>query len=423
MRERRLSYLVSILVLSFCINANSNDYKLLDRIIVSIEKDVVTQSELDKELANVVKNFEQSNLSQSELNEISKEVLDRLIEKKLITQYAESIGLKITSEELDLVINNILKNNNISEETLKQELLRDGSSIAEFRENLSNQLIVQKIKDREIMPYVNISDYEINAYLKKKQKDLAAEFKVSHILIKKTNPNKDKILNQVIKKIKSEDFGNVALEFSEGPNALEKGDLGWNTVQTLPSIFINFVSTAQKGDISNVIESPNGYHLIKIESIRNSSKEETILVRQYKFQQILLKKNAITTDEDLEKKLTNYKNLISNGLDFSEAVKLYSDDQFSIDSKNLQWINFNDLIPDFRNKLSVYPSQTLIGPFKTDLGWHLVKIYDFQEADVTNQTEREKVKIELAREKTEIRFKDWLNALLRNSNIKYFDDN
>lgn len=81
MRERRLSYLVSILVLSFCINANSNDYKLLDRIIVSIEKDVVTQSELDKELANVVKNFEQSNLSQSELNEISKEVLDRLIEK------------------------------------------------------------------------------------------------------------------------------------------------------------------------------------------------------------------------------------------------------------------------------------------------------------------------------------------------------
>ena len=190
------------------------------------------------------------------------------------------------------------------------------------------------------MPYVNISDYEINAYLKKKQKDLAAEFKVSHILIKKNNPNKDKILNQVTKKIKSEDFGNVALEFSEGPNALEKGDLGWNTVQTLPSIFIDFVSTAKKGDISNVIESPNGYHLIKIESIRNSSKEETILVRQYKFQQILLKKNAITTDEDLEKKLTNYKNLISDGLDFSEAVKLYSDDQFSIDSKNLQWINF-----------------------------------------------------------------------------------
>ena len=182
MREKNLSYLVSFLVLCFCINAYCNDYKLLDRIIVSIEKDVVTQSELDKELANSVKNFKQSNLSQSELK---KEVLDRLIEKKLIIQYAESVGLKITNEELDLVINNILKNNNISEETLKQELLRDGSSIAEFRENLSNQLIVQKIKDREIMPYVNISDYEINAYLKKKQKDLSAEFKISHILIKK----------------------------------------------------------------------------------------------------------------------------------------------------------------------------------------------------------------------------------------------
>ena len=423
MRKKKLNYLVIILMLCFCINAKSNDYKLLDRIIVSIEKDVVTQSELDKELANAIKNFEQSNLSQSEIKKINKEVLDRLIEKKLIIQYAELIGLKITNEELDLVINNILKNNNISTETLEQELLKDGSNIAEFKENLSYQLIVQKIKDREIMPYVNVSDYEINAYLKKKQMDLAVEFKISHILIKKTNPDKDKIINEVIKKIKNEDFGSVALEFSEGPNAIEKGNLGWNTLQTIPSIFVDFVSTAQKGDISNVIESPNGYHLIKIESIRNLSKEEMILVRQYKFQQILLKKNAITTDEDLEKKLTNYKNLIADGLDFSEAVKLYSDDQFSIDSKNLQWINFNDLIPDFRNKLSVYPSQTLIGPFKTDLGWHLVKIYDFQEVDITNQTEREKVKIELARKKTELRFQDWLNALLRNSKIKYFDDN
>ena len=423
MRKKKLSILIIVLLISFSINVKPNDYKLIDKIIVSIEKDVVTQSELEKELANVLKNLKQDNLSQSELKKINKELLDQLIEKKLISQYAETIGLKVANEELDLVINNIIKNNNISLKILEQELLRDGSNIAEFKENLSFQLIVQKIKDREIMPFVNISDYEINTALKKKQKDLNKEFKISHILIKKNNPDKDSILNEVAKKIKNEDFGTVALEFSEGPNALDKGDLGWNTTQTIPSIFVDFVSKAKQGDISDIIESSNGYHLIKIESIKNSSEEEKVLVRQYKFQQILLKRNAITTDEDLEKKLVNYKNLINDGLEFAEAVKLYSDDQFIIDSKKLQWINFNDLLPEFRNKLNVYPSQNLIGPFKTDLGWHLVKVYDFQEADLTNENEREKVKIELAKQKTEIRFKDWLNALLQNSKIKYFDEN
>ena len=423
MRKKKLYLLVIIVLLCFSVHIKSNDYKLLDKIIVSVERDVVTQSEFDKELKKILKKIGQSNLPESEVSKIRKQLLDELIEKKLIQQYVELIGLKPKQEELDLVISNILKNNNISIDVLEQELLNDGSNIIEFKEDIAYQLSVQKIKDREIMPFVNVSDYEIDAFLKKKQIDIATEYKILHILIKKTNPDKEEKLKKVLKKIKMEDFGSVAYEFSEGPNALEKGDLGWNTLQTLPTIFTDFITKAKNGDISDVIESSNGYHLIKIESIRNSSQKEMILIRQYKFQQILLKKNAITTDEDLEKKLNNYKNLIIDGLVFSEAVKLYSDDQFILDPKNLQWINFNDLIPEFRNKLSVYPSQTLIGPFKTDLGWHLVKVYDFQEADITNDAEREKVKIELSRKKTEIRFSDWLNALLKNSKIKYFDDN
>ena len=423
MIEKKLSLLVIIILLCFSVNVKPNDYKLLDKIIVSVEKDVVTQSEFDKELKKILKKIKQSDFPQSEVHKIKKQLLEELIEKKLIEQYAELVGLKPKNEELDLLLNNILKNNNISINELEQELLEDESNIIEFKENIAYQLTVQKIKDREIMPFVNVSDYEINAFLKKKQMNQTAEYKISHILVKNTNPDKEAILNKVIKKIKTEDFGSVAYEFSEGPNAQENGDLGWNTIQTLPAIFTDFVSTAKNGDISDIIESSNGYHLIKIESIRNSSKAESVLVRQYKFQQILLKRNAITTDEDLEKKLNNYKNLIIDGLDFSEAVKLYSDDQFSLDPKNLEWINFNNLIPEFRNKLSLYPSETLIGPFQTDLGWHLVKVYDFQEADITDDTEKERVKIELAREKTEIRFKDWLNALLKNSKVKYFDDN
>ena len=122
-------------------------------------------------------------------------------------------------------------------------------------------------------------------------------------------------------------------------------------------------------------------------------------------------------------KLINIKNSILDGLDFSKAIKLYSDDQFNIDPNKINWINLDDLLPEFREKIVVFPKENLIGPFKTQLGWHLVKVYDFREADFTSEAEHQRIKIEIARNKAELRFEDWLEALITNSKIKYFEDN
>jgi peptidyl-prolyl cis-trans isomerase SurA len=132
-----------------------------------------------------------------------------------------------------------------------------------------------------------------------------------------------------------------------------------------------------------------------------------------------LKKNYISTDEEQEKKLDNFKNLIIDGLDFNEAVKLYSEDQTQINPKNLDWINYDNLLPEFRNQLGNYPEKKLIGPFKTDLGWHLIKVYDFRNNDISDDASRGLTKITLARKKTELRYIDWLDALKKNSSIKF----
>ena len=145
-------------------------------------------------------------------------------------------------------------------------------------------------------------------------------------------------------------------------------------------------------------------------------------MRQYKFQQILLKNNAISSNEETEKKLINIKNLILDGLDFNEAVKLYSEDKFNLDPNKLQWVDHNNLLPEFTNNINNSNQKDMIGPFKTEVGWHLVKIYNQRENDITSLAIREKAKIEIARKKTELRFEDWLQALKQNSRIKIFKE-
>lgn len=409
--------LISIIQLVF-----ANDYELLDKIIATVEKDVVTAQEVKKEFNRRYPNKNQ--LSKNELIKIEKEVLDSLITKKLVLQYAELINLNPSEQEIDMVIKNIIQNNQITYEDLEKELLRDGSNILEFKEQLRFQITLQKIKDREIMPYVNISQYEIDAELEKQNNNNNQnnQYKLSHILIKQNNPNKEIIIKEILTLENSKNFSELAKKYSQGPNAEKFGDLGWNKLEDLPEIFIDFVSKAEDGQISNPIESSNGYHIIRLDSSKKINSNKQIFIKQYKFQQVLLKKNYINSDTELEKKLENIKNLIIDGLNFSKAVSLYSEDQSQPNADNLSWVDFDNLLPEFRNELSNYPEKKIIGPFKTEIGLHLIKVYDFREFDITNESNKQKVKIELARKKTEIRFDDWLDSLIKNSSITYIEN-
>ena len=406
----------------FSLILSAKDYELIDRILVTVEKDVITTKEVQMELFSYSKKIDFDNLVASEKKKIEKQVIDLLIQKKLILQYGENKNLTPSNNEIEIVISNILKNNEIEIDELKNQLIAEGSNLDILKNDLKYQILIQKIKDKEIMPYINISDYEIDAWIKNKEKNSDDVFKITHLLIKKNNQNQNLILEKINKIKTNDEFKNLAKEYSDGPNAENYGDLGWKKLNELPEIFIEFIKQAKEGEISGPIKSSNGIHIIKIESIKKASIEKKIMVKQYKFQQILLKHNEITEDLEQEKKLNTILNLINDGLDFSKAIKLYSDEQFHNDPSKLEWIYLNNLLPEFKLKLSEYPVKKIIGPFKTQLGWHLVKVYNFRESDETENSERENVKIEIARKKTEFRFDDWFDALLKNSKIKYFNE-
>jgi peptidyl-prolyl cis-trans isomerase SurA len=415
-------FILFVILVFFSLNIPCNEYQFIDKIVATAEKEVVTYLEVKRNVEKKLNNIDINKLSKSDLKKLEKETLDELIKEKLIIQYAKLIKIYPDNKEIDIVVSNILKQNNISIQDLELELESQKTNLKEFKSDLRNQLIVQRIKDREIGANIKVSEYEIEAWIKKNNSKIENEYLISHILIKNNNPKKREFINKVLPTLYKDNFGEIAEQFSDGPNAQKKGDLGWNKISELPDIFAEFLSNAKISEISQIIESNNGIHILKLENIKGNTKTEPILIRQYKFQQILLKLNVIQSDDELEKKLKNIKNLIEEGLDFTEAVKKYSEDQFNNNPKKLDWINYNNLLPQFRANLSSYPKENIIGPFKTEMGWHLVKIFDFQEKDITDDNEKQIARNEIIKRKSDIKFNDWVTGLIKNSEIKYFTD-
>lgn len=421
---RKLIFFKVVILCLFFTSINNyakTDYEVLDRIIAIVEKDVVTQKELDYEINKALMFYQANNINNLNANKIREETLQQLIEKKVISQYAESIGLSVSSEEIEFVLQNILKRNEITLKQFQEELKNNNNSLTKFKEELKNNLTIKKIKDKEIMPYVNISKFEIDAWLKKQQAKSDQEFKILHILIKNNNPKIKEKIDVINKKIEIENFKKVAATESEGPYAENGGDLGWSKLENLPSLFAKEVINMKIGEVKR-ISSSNGEHFIKLENIRNEYNHNKIFISEYKFQQILLKKNAINTNDDLKRKMENIKNLITDGLNFNDAVKQYSEDTLQPNPDELTWVNIENFLPLFKKQFEKYPKETLLGPFQTEIGWHLIKIYNHRENDISNESNKEIAKIEIAKAKTELRFKDWLNALIENSKIQIITD-
>ena len=343
-------YIIFIISFLSIFQVLANEYELIDKIVVIVEKDVITQKEIENEFKKKNKNLKFESIPAKEKEKIKKDIINYLLEKKLLIQYAITRKITPTSKDINIVITNILEKNNIEINQLKKQLDEEGTSFKKFQEDLKLSLIIQRIKDQEIMPYINISDYEVDAWLKNTDKNSDSEYKLTHILIKEKNPDKELIIEKIKNLNNKDDFSILAKNYSDGPNSENYGDLGWKKIIDLPEIFVNFISKAKIGEISGPLISPNGIHFLKIESIKNLSNEAKVFTKNYKFQQILLKHTEITDDLEQEIKLKNIKNLISDGLNFAEAVKKYSDEQFNLNANKLEWININNLLPEFKKK-------------------------------------------------------------------------
>ena len=432
MTSSKLKYFPSWLLLAGIILAcflpgTSHAEVPLDRIIAVVNDDVIMQSELVNKIRTIKAQIEQQK-SEMPPNEIlTKQVLENLILMKLQLQLAASTGVVVDDETLNQTINRIAEQNKVSLAKFREILERDGYNYERFREDIRDEITISRLKQRHVDNRITVTDNEIDNFLatEKHQGGAENEYRLSHILIatpeEATAEEKAQarmVANKVLEDLANgEDFAKLAMSLSAGKQAAQGGDLGWRKATEIPSLFADVVIHMKEGETSKVIESPGGFHIIKLTGLRTSDKH---IVTQTKARHILMHPNELLTDNDISKKLNQLKTRIKGGEDFAALAKSHSEDAASaVNGGELGWVNPGMMVPEFEAQMNQLKPGEISDPFKTQFGWHIVQVLERREHDNSKDIQRDKARETIRQRKIAEAEQNWVKQLRDEAYVEY----
>ena len=421
-----LFYFITIFQVNPNLLANEN-YKELDRVVAIVEKDVITEVELKKSIERVINSSKAKDMPTEQYQELIKaNVLDQLIHKSLIEQYAAQSGYTVDQKRVDAFIANIAKKNNMSIDKLKENINSDGMKYGDFLDNIRYELLLKQIKSKEISTKINISDFEIDSQLRKNAILNPDIFNLSHILIKNSGDasvselenNNNKSIEIYEALLARKNFEDLAKEHSDDSTAKTGGNIGWKKEQDLPDLFNKQLAKINVGEITKPFKSPSGFHILKINKKKGITKKK-VLIKQTKLRHIIIKQNEITPEEEILKKLYRFKDLIIDGSKiFEDLAKEYSEDGSAADGGDLGWVNPGTTLPIFESTYDALDINEISDPINTSLGWHIIQVTDRRDNDLTDESFKYSAKVQLINQKTDLIFKDWIKQLRDQSFIE-----
>jgi len=395
-------------------------YRELDRVVAIVEKGVITEVELQEAIKAALAFSKKESTPEGEYEDLVRaDVLDKLIYKSLIEQYAAQSGYNVDQKKIDAFLKNISEKNNTTIEGLQKIIEGDGLKFNKFIDNIRYELLLKQIKNKEISSQINISNFEIDSQLRKNSVLNPDIYNISHILIQnlsgaseveiKANYEKSMEVYKILLTKKS--FEEVAKTYSNDSTAKSGGNIGWKKEQDLPELFNTQIAKISVGEITKPFKSPNGFHILKINEKKGIGKKK-VLIKQTKLRHIIIKQNEITPEEEILKRLNRFRNLIIDGSEsFENIAKKYSEDGSSADGGNLDWVSPGTTLPIFESTYDNLNIDEISMPINTPLGWHIIQVTDRRENDLTEESIKYSARVQLVNQKTELIFKDWIKQL------------
>ena len=399
----------------------------LDRIVAVINDDVIMRTELAEKIRTVTSQMQEQKIPLPAQPILEKQVLDRLIMTKLQIQTAQNTGIRVDDETLNRTISNIAAENELNLNQFREILEGDGYGYETFRKDIRNEILISRLQQRQVDNRIIVTEREIENFLSNRefQGETDIEFHIAHILIAinegastrqvtKTRETADKVLSELQG---GADFSNMAATYSDGQQALDGGDLGWRKAGQVPTLFADFITNMEVGDLSDIIKSPSGYHIIKLLDKRST---EQVVVTQTKTRHILIRPDELTTLEDALRRLQQLKIRIEGGDDFAELARAHSVDSMSAaQGGDLGWVNPGDLVPEFQRVMDSLEPGATSEPFRTQFGYHVVQVLDRREHDSTEDIKRARAREAIRRRKLDEARTDWLRQMRDEAYVEY----
>ncbi len=411
--------LLAGLGLAYQFNAQAAEVVKMDRIVAIVDQAVVTEQELESRIATVTAQFKKQGTELPAEAILRKQILERLITDTLQLQYAAQTGLKVDDNQLDKTIGRIAEQNQLSLAEFTEALAKDGVSMTKFRADIRNEITLARLREREVDGRVNVSESEIDNFLTSQaaNNENQDEYEIAHLLIRTPEEGTTEDIQKAKSKVDSAltelkagvSFAKVSASFSDAPNALEGGSLGWKKASQMPALFLDALKAMQVGEVSAPLRSPNGFHVLKLNNKRGGN--SPLVIQQTHARHILIKLSEIMSEKDGKLKIDGIKERLDNGEKFEALARQYSEDSTASSGGDLNWVNPGDTVPQFEKAMNELKDLQISMPVLTQFGWHLIQVIERRSQDMSKEAARLKARQEIRAKKADEAYQDWIREL------------
>lgn len=394
----KLQKLIAVAVTTcFMLSSQAAETKI-DAVAAIVNNGVVLDSEVVEMVTRVKKNAAAQNQTLPSDRALHTQALERLILNSLQMQMAKRMGLQITDPQLDETINNIAREQNITVTQLRAQVVKEEGSYELFRERLREEITTGEVLRANVQRRIYVSPQEVDTVLKlmEQQGGSNEQYNIGHILIAlPSEPNAEQMkeaedkANKVLELLRTgSDFKKIAIASSSAETALEGGDMGWQNINEMPTLFADQVRGKKKKDLIGPLRSGAGFHILTIFDIKGANVVE---FEEVNARHVLIKPSIIVSDEKAKNLLTTFiKDFKAGKADFAEFAKQYSEDPGSkLKGGELGWSDPAKFVTSFRNTLATLKKGEISEPFASEFGWHIIQLHDRRTVDATAEKKRE----------------------------------
>jgi len=397
---------------------------VIDRIVAVVNDEAITARELDERTRFAMKQLAQQGTAPPPQNIVERQLLERLISDRVQLQFAKETGLRVDDTELDRAIARIAEQNKLTPLDMRAALERDGVPFPKFREDIRSEIVMSRLREREVDNKIVVTESEIDALLASSASgDLRGdEVNLSHILIvvpENARPEQvqarraraEEALEQLTK---GADFRQVAAAFSEAPDALQGGSMGWRAGERLPSIFYDAIKNLKPGQVSEILRSANGFHLVRLNERRGAATpgaQGPPSVQQTHVRHILVKTNELVSENEARARLRTLKERLENKADFADLARVHSEDASAAKGGDLGWILPGDTVPEFERAMDALKPGEISDPVRSPFGWHLIQVLERGVQDVSKERQRLGARQTLRARKSDEAYQEWVRQL------------
>ena len=413
----------------------ASNANVIDSIYVVVNDEVITRNEVKARVAQIAQRLRAQGAQIPDPADLERQVVERMIVERAQLQLAKEMGVRVSDVMLDRAIGRIGEQQKMSLQELCNQIEKEGTSYANFREEIRNEIMMQQLREHEVDNKIQISDAEVDTYMAAEQAAAAdqVEVNLSQILVRiPENASPEQIAarkaraDEVMRQLRTGgDFAKVAATYSDAPDALKGGEIGWRDPNRLPPMFAEALGKIQKGQVTPVMKSTTGFHILKMvdkRSLADTTKTANV-IQQTHVRQILLKVSPTLTAADAKRKLADLKERLDNkAAKFEELARLFSNDSSAAKGGDLGWLYPNDIVPEFETPMNALKVGEVSEVFETPYGFHIIEVLERKSDDQSKERARATARNVIRDRKMQEATEDWARQVRDRAYVEFRDE-